>query len=49
MRLGRHTFLVFALLCLLMLVVASGVYGDDEKRVMIAFTAYTQGEINPCG
>lgn len=49
MRSSRHTFFVFTLLCLLMLLAASGVYSADEKRVMIVVTADTQGEINPCG
>ena len=46
---SRHTFAVLVLLCLLMLVTASVVVGAEERRVMIAVTADTQGEINPCG
>jgi len=49
MRSGWHTVFTLALPCLLMLFTASGVCSAEEKRVMIAVTGDTQGEINPCG
>ena len=49
MRSSWHTGLILTLLCLLMFVAASGVCSAEEKRIMIAVTADTQGEINPCG
>ncbi len=41
--------LTLGLLGLLMLLIAGGVCSAEEKRIMIAVTADTQGEINPCG
>jgi hypothetical protein len=49
MRLSWHTFLILALLCLVTLMVAGGICSAEEKRIMIAITADTQGEIAPCG
>lgn len=49
MRSGWHAVFTVALLCLLMLLTASGVCSAEEKHVMIAVTGDTQGEINPCG
>lgn len=49
MRPAWHTVFILSLLCLLMLLTASGVCSAEEKRIMIAVTADTQGEINPCG
>jgi hypothetical protein len=48
MKLGRHDLFTLTLLCLLMLVMASAV-SAAEKRIMIAVTGDTDGEINPCG
>ena len=48
MRWSWHAGLIIALMCLLMFAAASGV-SSAEKRIMIAVTADTQGEINPCG
>ena len=49
MRLSWRAALILLLLGLLMVLTASGVCSAEEKRIMIAVTADTQGEINPCG
>ena len=49
MRSRRQVFLVFAVMCALMLLSVGWVYGAEETRIMIAVTGDTQGEINPCG
>jgi hypothetical protein len=50
MKSTERTSVVLTLLFLVMvLAVVSAVYGAEEKRMMIAFTGDTQGEINPCG
>jgi hypothetical protein len=49
MRSSWHAGLIITLLCLLIFIAASGVPSAEEKRIMIAVTADTQGEINPCG
>jgi hypothetical protein len=49
MRWSWHNFLTLTLLCLLMLMVAGGICSAEEKRIMIAVTGDTQGEIAPCG
>jgi hypothetical protein len=49
MKSSLRAALILSLLCLLMVLTASGVCNAEEKRIMIAVTADTQGEINPCG
>lgn len=49
MRSGWHTVFILSILCLLMLSAASGDCSAEETHIMIAVTADTQGEINPCG
>jgi hypothetical protein len=49
MKSSWRALLTLALLCLLMFLTASGICRAEEKRIMIAVTADTQGEIAPCG
>jgi len=49
MRLGGQNALILIMLCLLMVCAISTTAGGEEKRIMIAVTGDTQGEINPCG
>ena len=49
MKSSWRAALTLSLLCLLMVLTASGICSAEEKQIMIAVTADTQGEINPCG
>ncbi|MGD9402479.1 MAG: hypothetical protein PVF95_09465 [bacterium] len=49
MKSSWHIFLTLTLLCLLTSMLAGGVCSAEEKRIMIAVTGDTQGEIAPCG
>jgi len=49
MKSSWRAALILSLLGMLVVLAASGVCSAEEKRIMIAVTADTQGEINPCG
>ena len=45
----RTGICTIVLMCLVLLGLAGVIQSEDGKRIMIALTTDTEGELNPCG